>query len=461
MYGIERGVSCELNTLGIVLNMLLNSLPGQILRYRLFMDRLRVKKGVLFTGYTLLYLLQAGLFVLLGDRADSYRAIQVYKVLFATIFFLLPFFIIKIDLFANLFLYFLGACYSTVIIRIGSFIDLHFAGGMIRELAFFRNNLILIILFALTLPPVLAFYRRILKPAFDTAEPGIWRMMWIIPSMFFAFNVVTSGLFGIEYVESRLFFPSTLMTAGGMFVSCYVFLKVMRQTAETAALKESARQAENLLNLQGEQYRMMLENYENTRFMRHDFRQHLSVLKAMSDDGNMGGIQKYLSDYFSTVPETSEESYCKNSAVDAIVRLYVKEAKAISAEMTVNIHIPAETGINDAELCVIFGNCLKNAVEACGRLPRGEGFITVKAQLDGNILGITVDNSFNGEIRKDGDLFLSSKREGAGIGIASVRAVAKKYGGLTKFEARDGVFQASVLLSRSTVSPDQRESHSF
>ena len=448
---------CELNTLGIVLNMLLNSLPGQILRYRLFMDRLRVKKGVLFTGYTLLYLLQAGLFVLLGDRADSYWAIQVYKVLFATIFFLLPFFIIKIDLFANLFLYFLGACYSTVIIRMGSFIDLRFAGGMIRELAFFRNNLILIILFALTLPPVLAFYRRILKPAFDTAESGIWRMMWIIPSMFFAFNVVTSGLFGIEYVESRLFFPSTLMTAGGMFVSCYVFLKVMRQTAEAAALKESARQAENLLNLQGEQYRMMMENYENTRFMRHDLRQHLSVLKAMSDDGNMNGIQKYLSDYFSTMPETGEESYCKNSAVDAIMRLYVKEARAISARVTVNIQLPAETGINDADLCVVFGNCLKNAVEACGRLPRGEGFITVKAQFDGDMLGIAVDNSFDGEIRKDGDLFLSGKRDGAGIGIASVRAVARKYGGLAKLEAKDGVFQASVLLSRRMVPPSRRE----
>jgi len=118
-------------------------------------------------------------------------------------------------------------------------------------------------------------------------------------------------------------------------------------------------------------------------------------------------------------------------------------------------------GINNADLCVVFGNCLKNAVEDCGRMPRGEDFITVKAQLDGDMLGITVDNSFSGEIRKDGDLFLSGKREGAGIGIASVRAVAKKYGGLTKFEARDGVFQASVLLSRSTVSPDQRESHSF
>jgi len=97
---------------------------------------------------------------------------------------------------------------------------------------------------------------------------------------------------------------------------------------------------------------------------------------------------------------------------------------------------------------VVFGNCLKNAVEDCGRMPRGEDFITVKAQLDGDMLGITVDNSYDGKI---GDLFLSGKRQGAGIGIASVRAVARKYGGLTKFEAKDGVFQASVLLSRRSL----------
>ena len=78
-----------------------------------------------------------------------------------------------------------------------------------------------------------------------------------------------------------------------------------------------------------------------------------------------------------------------------------------------------------------------------------------------HMLGITVDNSFSGEVKKDGDLFLSDKREGEGVGISSVRAVARKYGGLAKFEAKDGVFQVSVLLSRSTVSPDQRESHSF
>ena len=119
-----------------------------------------------------------------------------------------------------------------------------------------------------------------------------------------------------------------------------------------------------------------------------------------------------------------------------------------SASIPILKSVERRGGINNADLCVVFGNCLKNAVEDCGRMPRGEDFITVKAQLDGDMLGITVDNSYDGKI---GDLFLSGKRQGAGIGIASVRAVARKYGGLTKFEAKDGVFQASVLLSRRSL----------
>ena len=449
---------CELNTLGIVLNILLSTLPGPILRHAPFMDRLRVKRSVLFGIYALMIVLQAGGFVLLQSRAVvSFAMIQAYKSIVAVVWLILLFLTIRIDLFAHLFFYFLGACYMAVIERMSNYIDLRLAGGTIRELSFFQNNIITLLLLALTFAPVLLFYRHTLKPAFEASGPRVWRILWTIPAMFFAFSVATSSLYKIENIESGMFFVATLMTAGGVFLTCYVFIKTMRQAAEAAALKESARQAENLLNLQGEQYRMMMENYENTRFMRHDLRQHLSVLKAMSDDGNMNGIQKYLSDYFSTMPETGEESYCKNSAVDAIMRLYVKEARAISARVTVNIQLPAETGINDADLCVVFGNCLKNAVEACGRLPRGEGFITVKAQFDGDMLGIAVDNSFDGEIRKDGDLFLSGKRDGAGIGIASVRAVARKYGGLAKFEAKDGVFQASVLLSRRMVPPSRRE----
>ena len=63
-----------------------------------------------------------------------------------------------------------------------------------------------------------------------------------------------------------------------------------------------------------------------------------------------------------------------------------------------------------------------------------------------NMLAITIDNSFNGEIKKDGEIFLSHKRKGAGIGLSSVSAVAKKYEGTVKFECKDQIFEASVML---------------
>ena len=46
----------------------------------------------------------------------------------------------------------------------------------------------------------------------------------------------------------------------------------------------------------------------------------------------------------------------------------------------------------------------------------------------------------------DGDTPLSAKREGAGIGAASVREIAARYGGTVQFEQKGGMFYASVLL---------------
>jgi nitrogen-specific signal transduction histidine kinase len=62
------------------------------------------------------------------------------------------------------------------------------------------------------------------------------------------------------------------------------------------------------------------------------------------------------------------------------------------------------------------------------------------------MLTITIDNSFNGAITETNGVFISQKREGEGIGISSVKAVAQKCGGISKFEAKGDVFQASVML---------------
>ena len=63
------------------------------------------------------------------------------------------------------------------------------------------------------------------------------------------------------------------------------------------------------------------------------------------------------------------------------------------------------------------------------------------------MLVIAVSNSFTGQLQRQGEVFLSSKRDGPGKGILSVQTIARRYEGITKFEQKDGVFTASVLLN--------------
>lgn len=89
---------------------------------------------------------------------------------------------------------------------------------------------------------------------------------------------------------------------------------------------------------------------------------------------------------------------------------------------------------------------MENAAEACARMTGSARFVRVGSHLQHGVLTLAVDNSFEGNLRQKDGVFLSSKREGEGIGLSSVAAVAKKYSGGSQFEEKDGVFQASVYV---------------
>ncbi|MEG0379456.1 MAG: ATP-binding protein, partial [Eubacterium sp.] len=98
--------------------------------------------------------------------------------------------------------------------------------------------------------------------------------------------------------------------------------------------------------------------------------------------------------------------------------------------------------------CIILGNLLENALEACERTRESSKFIQVNAQISGKrMILLTVKNSADKPIQKKQGSFLSSKREGVGTGIISVENLAEKYNGLVNFKYENGVFIASVFLN--------------
>jgi sensor histidine kinase regulating citrate/malate metabolism len=170
------------------------------------------------------------------------------------------------------------------------------------------------------------------------------------------------------------------------------------------------------------------------------------VFQSYIDTGETERLAEYVSEYRVSLPADTEIEFCGNYAVNSIVRYYADIAKNEGVKVDVRLNIAENTGVNDSDLCIVFGNCIENAIEACRKIKDGEKFIKINAGLTGKMFTVTVDNSFDGTVKEANGVFMSRKHEGEGIGISSVKAIARKYNGESRFGVSGEVFKASVML---------------
>ena len=204
-----------------------------------------------------------------------------------------------------------------------------------------------------------------------------------------------------------------------------------------------------LLEIQTEEQRerslLLVKNEAMISRQRHDLRHHLAVIMELSQDNEE--LQAYLLTLMEKIP-TAKERFCENDVVNAIISHYASLCKMNAITFTSYLIIPnAREQSTNTDLCVIFSNLLENAVEACTRMTENEKFITLKSSLQGNMLIITMDNSFNGEVNQIGDRFCSAKRNDYGIGLASIQSISRQARGDARFHADGKVFYSSVYLN--------------
>ena len=147
-------------------------------------------------------------------------------------------------------------------------------------------------------------------------------------------------------------------------------------------------------------------------------------------------------------------SYCKNRVVNSILSYYSAICRDENIALETKLIVPeTDDAALDNDLCLVFGNLIENAIEACRRMDTSDSlneksshFIRLHAHVHYKTLIITMDNSFNGHVTIQNGKYRSSKRDDYGIGLSSIRSVAGKYDGDVAFEAADGIFQSSVYL---------------
>lgn len=102
-----------------------------------------------------------------------------------------------------------------------------------------------------------------------------------------------------------------------------------------------------------------------------------------------------------------------------------------------------------ADVSVLIGNILDNAIEASAELPEEKRHIRYFMKYETNILIITVINAFSGRINKNKNgtiITCKEMPENHGIGLDSVRKVADKYHGSVVIEIEENTFIIKIIL---------------
>lgn len=182
------------------------------------------------------------------------------------------------------------------------------------------------------------------------------------------------------------------------------------------------------------------------RSLRHELKNHFSVMETLLREQRYDQLQQYFEDYTGSIAPSLEEFRCANPLVSSILSHQMNTARAAGVRLDVIAAVPETLGIADNDLCSLLSNMLDNSVEGC--LRAGQSEVRASLHTDKNCLFITVTNPATEDVLSANPNLLSTKNNPAahGFGIPIIRRIAEKYDGIVTFHAEDGWFTADAML---------------
>ena len=169
--------------------------------------------------------------------------------------------------------------------------------------------------------------------------------------------------------------------------------------------------------------------YMTMRGWRHDYHNHMQSVKAYLAKDNITEAKEYLNRLEEDLADIRLLFDTGNLNVDAILNAKISLALENGIRCDYKAVIPKELSVSDIDLCVVIGNLIDNAVEACRTVKKEEQFLRLYIAPLKQQLYITVTNATSEVVRKLDEEYISQKRGDHGHGLKRINNVVKKYDG--------------------------------
>ena len=206
---------------------------------------------------------------------------------------------------------------------------------------------------------------------------------------------------------------------------------------------ERLERASQLAGLREVYYQGLQQQERQVRQLRHDMRNHLTVVQGLLERGDTQGAVGYLEQMAGSQALQGVRRFCENESANVVLsaKAETMEQAGITADFAVSL--PKDLPVADTDLAALLGNALDNAIEGVQNIAVKK--ITLRCRVDKGLLMLRLENPVGGEVNPDLSTTKADKFS-HGFGIPSMREIAERYHGTLDADVKDGCFILFICL---------------
>lgn len=269
------------------------------------------------------------------------------------------------------------------------------------------------------------------RRSFLTALPGLLSSL-----------TLCGVLFAQSYFSKIAIHPIYIIIMIGLLYTNILIIIVVNRIREQDKIKYETDLMEHHYAIEKEYYEQFYAQKEQTRALWHDISKYMRAMQALVKESDSKEAEKNFAEAQALVDEIHDVVDVNNRAVSVILNEYMNTARNEGISLYLDVSVPPELFVSTADLYVMLGNTLDNAIDACSELEEDKRYINLQLKMHNNLLHYRIENPYVKE-------HLLKKRIGIhGYGLRNVERCAEKYGGFVQKSSEDEMYVVSVTLNK-------------
>ncbi|MCL2124821.1 MAG: GHKL domain-containing protein [Oscillospiraceae bacterium] len=250
----------------------------------------------------------------------------------------------------------------------------------------------------------------------------------------------------LAYANPAEFILTGVLAAVLIMLMGVVFPLLVVSSLANESFRNTTMLLDKQVKAQTAYYEAMAKKNEDIRQFIHDYKNlNIRIKHSLNEHDIAGALTLLESDDLSLDSDVGRFN-SGSSLLDAL--MYEKQLRASESETKILF-----SGYMDpdlllaADICVIFGNAIDNAIEACEMQEADiDKVISVSVKSLGGILFIEITNPVSEDVEIHGKWVKTTKSDKAahGIGLRSMNAAVEKYSGDMSLSCNDRIFRVNI-----------------